>query len=169
LGLLAAFLIIQINPDLYLPLLAFLSVLGSVTTLQNFAVNVGGNEVGSLSRLLDNYKERMLAEQEQRNVRRANNQARYNDSKSLQVQGELRKALSIQELEMQLRQMLLQAGWSATEINTHVQELKSTAQNNQQFLEAIMAFQVTEMNPEYARSLIAERRATIETPPSGRT
>ena len=71
LGLLAAFLILQINPELYLPLLAFLAVLGSVTTLQNFAMNVGGNEVGSLSKLLDNYKERMLTEQEQRNNGRA--------------------------------------------------------------------------------------------------
>lgn len=167
LGLLAAFLILQINPDLYLPLLAFLAVLGSVTTLQNFAVNVGGSEVGSLSRLLDHYKERMLAEQEQRNVRKADGQARSNDARSLQVQGELRKVLSLEELEMQLRLMLLQSGWNAAEINTHVQEPKNTTQSNEQFLEAIMAFQVTEMNLGYVRSLIEEHRRgpTISLPP----
>lgn len=68
------------------------------------------------------------------------------------------------ELETHLRQMLLQARRNADAINTHVQDLKNIAQNNPQFLEAIMAFQVADMSLEYARSLVAERQRSIAGP-----
>jgi hypothetical protein len=157
LGFLASFLIFQVNPTLELPLIAFLAVLASVTTLQNFTMNIGGNEVASLSRLLDNYRETMLVEEDQRKARRAENRADSNTAESLRVQRRMMELFSIPELELHLRQMLLQAGWNANAINAHILELNNLAQNNQQFLEAMMAFQIADMNLEYARSLEAER------------
>lgn len=158
LGLLASYLIFQINPNLELPFIAFLAVLASVTTLQNFTMNVGGSEIANLSSMLDNYKERMLVEQEQRNVKRVEKLARINATNSLRIQQEMMELFSLPELEMHLRQMLLQAGWDTNTINSHVQELKNGAQDNLQFLEAVMAYQIVDMNLEYARSLIPARQ-----------
>ncbi len=158
LGFLASFLIFQVNPNLELPLIAFLAVLASVTTLQNLIMNIGGNEIVSLSGLLNKYRETMLAEEDQRKTRRAERLANRRAAESLRIQREMVRLFSVPELETHLRQVLLQAGRDPNAINARVQDLRNSAQTSPQFLESMMAFEIVGMNLEYARYLAAERQ-----------
>jgi hypothetical protein len=157
-GLLASVVIFGINSSLALPLIAFIAVFTSVSTLQNFTVNIGGSEVARLSSLLDNFRDRMISEERQRNVRRAEKLAQQNAAAALLLQDEMVKQFSPAELETYQRRMLLQAGWGADEINGHMDNLKQVVGENDTFLPVILAYEMADMNMEYVRSLIAERQ-----------
>ena len=151
LGVLAGLLIFQTSPDLALPIGALIAVLASVTILQNFSMNIGGNDIAKLSNLVDNYKSVMVTEE-------ATRRARRNESAALRVQEEMIEAFSLSELENALRQMLLQAGWAGDKVNAHIEGLRQTADDNPRYLEAMIASQVADMNPEHARFLVAAQR-----------
>jgi hypothetical protein len=157
-GLLASVVIFGINSSLALPLIAFIAVFTSVSTLQNFTVNIGGSEVARLSSLLDNFRDRMISEERQRNVRRAEKLAQQNAAAALLLQDEMVKQFSPAELETYQRRMLLQAGWGADEINGHMDNLKQVVGENDTFLPVILAYEMADMNMEYVQSLIAERQ-----------
>lgn len=157
LGVLASLLVFEISPDLEIPIVALIAVLASVTILQNLAMNIGGNDIAKLSNLVDNYRDRMVDEEVRRRARR-------DESWTLRIQQELVKALNDTELEAALRQMLLQAEWDGAKINEHIQKLKDTAGTNTQYLDAMMAFQIADMNLEHARFLLAQKRLQAPKP-----
>jgi len=160
LGVLAGLVIFQASPGLALPIGALIAVLTSVTVLQNFSLNIGGNDIAKLSNLVDNYKSRMVAEEAARLAKR-------NESAALQVQEEMIEAFSPSELENSLRQMLLQAGWPGDKINSHVEKLRQIAGDNPRYLEAMIAFQVADMNLEHTRFLVSAQHRCRASEPAG--
>jgi len=154
LGVLASLLIFQASPDLALPIVALVAVLASVTILQNFSMNIGGNDVAKLSNLVDNYKSRMVAEE-------ATRRAKRDESAALQLQEEMIKVFRGDNLDICLRQALLQTKLPGEKINEHMEKLRQVAGDNEVYLEAMMAFEIADMNLEHARALVAEERRRL--------
>lgn len=124
-------------------LLAMISVITSVTVLQNFALNVAGNNAANLSDVFATFKDTMAKEESER-------VARQKDAELLKLTRVLSK-LPLQELKSQARQIYLRAKTDANQIADPI-----TSINGLPEVEAISFLSdfLVKQNPEYCRWVI---------------
>jgi hypothetical protein len=164
LGVLASLaLTAVVDPDPGVALLAFIGTLGSVTVLQNFALNVGGTDVANLAGLRDKYKVRMVEEESERRALRER-------ARALRLQQRL-SAIPASQLEMELRRMFLSVGYQPSQASEQIAVLREAAAGDDGTWRIILASNIATINPDYAEQLIATqaRPATPALPAAGGT
>jgi hypothetical protein len=144
----ASLVLAAIQPDLLIPVTAFIGVIASVTVLQSLNLNIGGNEIANVKNLLDGYKTKMISDESERRGARA-------DSSILELVQKLVDVCTVEELDEAVRSMLLKAGWKPDDITKHINDHRAASGNSEHYFEAILANEVAEMNQEYAKKLLS--------------
>lgn len=145
----AALLVYNVDQTLFPPVIALIGVIASVTILQSLSLNVGGKDIANLNNLLDVYRQKMISDESERRAAR-------DDANVLELMEKLLQKYDVTGLEKVLRQMLLQARWASEEINEHIERNKESAAGDKEYLEAIFASEVADMNQNYARRLTSK-------------
>lgn len=147
LGILASLVLSATAPGLSTPIWALLGVLGTVTILQNFTLNVGGADIANLAALRDRYKDRMIAGESKRRAFQEN-------ARSLRLQQRL-GVVSASNLEMELRRMFLSNGVEPDATNQRIDELRHAAGQDGAYWQVVLSVNIVAINPDYAEQLVS--------------
>jgi len=148
LGFVAALILLALEPQLSPAILALVAVLANVTVLQSLSLKVGGEQIAQLAPLFQNYKDKMVKEEQVRRIRRQ-------DAGVLRVVEHLVSA-PVGYLEVVLREMLIQAKWKMEDANKRIEEHQRAAEASTgagqsiNYLASSYAVDIAEMNLEHA-------------------
>jgi hypothetical protein len=167
-GSLAAVLLLPTGLFTNVALLAFVSVLASVTTLTNFNLKVGGENVANIATLLNNYRQKMIEDQS----KRASNKT---IARQVKLACDLADNLTEEDLEKQAFACLVaiykleNEKLKETETEPEAENEKQKAQKtlsdidkiagqDKSMKKALLAQEIVDTNPDYAEQLLSRHK-----------
>jgi len=129
-------------------LLGFVSVMAAITTLQNFALNIGGQDVADLKGLFETYRGKMLSEETERI-------ADKKKSDLMVLASEIAAKIELDEIGNCLVLTLNRMGEDAS---SRLAELRKVAGEDRRLLAMLLASDLAYKNKVYAETLLRQRR-----------
>lgn len=156
-GMLAAVLL-QLTGLIQNPLLlAFVAVIGSVSTLENFSLRIGGEDIADLPSLFDGYRKNMI-----------DNELRWASQKAFEQQmrmvHELASKFSKDSMKKHslvcLRTLYQISDKSMQDALERIEEIEQIAEKDETMVKLLLAMEIVDINPTYAMQLLESAKNT---------
>lgn len=132
-------------------LLAFVSVIASVTMLYNFSLKLGGKNIADLPSLFETYKKKMIDNQLARKTRKISREA-------TELTFDLSKKLGENDLETNAFVCLNSAQRGNINLTKEkIETLKQQAGTDVEKRKLLLAQEIVDVDPEYAKKLIKDK------------
>lgn len=130
--------------------LAFISVIASVTTLQNFSLKLGGEKVADLPSLFKNFRDKMI-EQQLKKASQKTFTEQINLCRDLAEKSDLE---TLKKYALLSLHSLFQTADEKTQINEKMDEIEQISAGDEMLHKMLLARQIVDINPDSGKLLL---------------